>query len=437
MNAAQTALNEKDRFLAEVDRVLHSETLRTSEVSRRLLKFLAEKSASGEAEQLKEYTIAVDALDKPSSNDPRHDSTVRIQMGRLRRKLAEYYSSEAKDSEFAIDLPRGRFRLVCVPHGAPNTSVVRNRVSVPSGVLWTAGAMWLSLLAAVVWVVVSPRFSTVESVSAASKNTWNKSLDDLWGGYLAGKRPLVIAMEDPLFWAARIPGERLVVRDPNLSWDEFQAAPYMRQLRKALDNPGSFPTHYYGTYGEIGAAFVLGKTLGTRTENISVVRVSELSQQQLADSNVVVIGKEAHFQEQLQSSPIQPQLSLIEHGVHDAAPKAGDPADYINPHRGEETGEVYALVSQLPGPLGSGDVRIFTSGHAIGYMGAVQAFTDPSSAETIMASLRKPQGDLPRYYQVVLLIRYADQVPVETHLVLTRELHPSGVGGNELSLRKP
>ena len=436
MTASQIVPNGKGRFLTEVERILQSEALRSSEVSRRLLKFLAEKSASGEADNLKEYTIAIDALDRPPSYDPRHDSTVRIQMGRLRRKLGEYYRTEGKDSDIAIELPRGRFKLVCVPQSA--SPAPSQRVSVPTGVLWTAGVMWLSLLIAVAWVFVSPRFSAVESVSASTKGTWNKSLDDLWGGYLAGKRPLVIAMEDPLFWAARIPGERLVVRDPNLSnWDAVQNAPYMRQLRKALDNPASYPTHYYGTYGEIGAAFVLGKTLGPRTENISVVRVSELSQQQLADSNVVVIGKEAHFQEQLQSSPIQPQLSLVDHGVHDAAARAGDPADYINPHRGEETGEVYALVSQLPGPLGSGDVRIFTSTHAIGYMGAVQAFTDPSSAETILTSLRRSQGYLPRYYQVVLLIRYADQVPVETHLVLSRELKPSGVGGKELSLRRP
>ena len=55
------------QMLTEVERILHSQTLHNSEILKRLLKFLAEKSAYGEANQLKEYTIAVDALQKPPS----------------------------------------------------------------------------------------------------------------------------------------------------------------------------------------------------------------------------------------------------------------------------------------------------------------------------------------------------------------------------------
>jgi hypothetical protein len=31
----------------------------------------------------------------------------------LRQKLAEYYRGEGKDDEFVVDLPKGRFRLIC------------------------------------------------------------------------------------------------------------------------------------------------------------------------------------------------------------------------------------------------------------------------------------------------------------------------------------
>src|SRR5205823_640006 len=82
---------------AEIKRILHSQTFRNAEVLRVLLRFLGEKSMSGEADQLKEYTIGIDALGKPSTYDPRQDSGVRIQVGRLRQKLAEYYRLEGKD----------------------------------------------------------------------------------------------------------------------------------------------------------------------------------------------------------------------------------------------------------------------------------------------------------------------------------------------------
>src|ERR1700686_2902460 len=87
----------------QVERVLRSETLRTSEALRRLLRFLADKVLSGEADQLKEYSVAIDGLGKPSTYDARQDSTVRIQMGRLRRKLAEYYQTEGKDDPVVIE----------------------------------------------------------------------------------------------------------------------------------------------------------------------------------------------------------------------------------------------------------------------------------------------------------------------------------------------
>src|SRR6266853_6057815 len=100
---------------AEVERILHSQTFRNSEVLRLLLRFLAEKSTSGDADQLKEYTIGIDALGKPSSYDPRQDSGVRIQVGRLRQKLAEYYRGEGKDDPVVLDVPKGQFKVTCEP----------------------------------------------------------------------------------------------------------------------------------------------------------------------------------------------------------------------------------------------------------------------------------------------------------------------------------
>jgi phosphohistidine phosphatase SixA len=53
---------EDQALQSQVDRILHSDELRTSEVLRRLLKFLADKSLAGEADQLKEYAVAIDGL---------------------------------------------------------------------------------------------------------------------------------------------------------------------------------------------------------------------------------------------------------------------------------------------------------------------------------------------------------------------------------------
>ena len=95
----------------QVERIIQSETLRNADALRRLLAYLAEKSISGEADQLKEYVIGLEAFGKPSDYDPRQDSIVRLQAGRLRQKLTEYYLGEGKDDPIVIDLPKGHFKL--------------------------------------------------------------------------------------------------------------------------------------------------------------------------------------------------------------------------------------------------------------------------------------------------------------------------------------
>ena len=104
-----------DEIQSCVDRILQGGTFRNAPSSRRLLKYLVDHSLAGDADQLKEYTIGVDSFHKPGDYDPRLDSTVRIQIGRLRQKLAEYYREEGKDDQLIVDLPKGRFSLICEP----------------------------------------------------------------------------------------------------------------------------------------------------------------------------------------------------------------------------------------------------------------------------------------------------------------------------------
>ena len=102
---------DQEDIHAQVDRLIQSKTFETSEVHRKLLQYLTEKSINGEADRLKEYTIGLEAFGKPPSYDPKHDSIVRLQVGRLRQKLAAYYQSEAAGDRVVVNLPKGAFKL--------------------------------------------------------------------------------------------------------------------------------------------------------------------------------------------------------------------------------------------------------------------------------------------------------------------------------------
>ena len=142
----------RDAPQAQLTRIVNSTTFRNTEVLRRLLEFLAEKSFTGEADCLKEYTVAVDGLGKPTSYDPRVDSLVRIQIGRLRSKLGDYYRTEGERDPILLDVPKGHFRvvwqerLVATPPGEPQApldpprqqrSWSKVQIAIPAGlVIW-------------------------------------------------------------------------------------------------------------------------------------------------------------------------------------------------------------------------------------------------------------------------------------------------------------
>src|SRR5580700_11495948 len=100
---------------AQIERILQSKIFRSSEVLCHLFAYLAEKSLDGAGDELKEYTIGLDALGKPASFDPRQESVVRMHTARMRQKLSEYYRTEGADDPVIVDMPKGGFRITFEP----------------------------------------------------------------------------------------------------------------------------------------------------------------------------------------------------------------------------------------------------------------------------------------------------------------------------------
>lgn len=95
--------------LAAVQRIVGSKGFRQVDRLRKLLSYVVEETLGGRAENLKEYTIAVEVFGKPEDFDPRMDPLVRVQARRLRMRLAEYYATEGKSDDVVIELPKGGY----------------------------------------------------------------------------------------------------------------------------------------------------------------------------------------------------------------------------------------------------------------------------------------------------------------------------------------
>ena len=339
----------------------------------------------------------------------------------MRQKLGEYYRNEGKDDPVVIELPKGRFKLkwevryspVEAPKAEPSSSRVQRRPATM--------ALWGALALSVIWGC----YSTVLLLRARQNQTqsaaWTPELEQLWRPFMASKRPLIVAIADPLFFGFE--GTDIYFRKVALRRPADAAASHeLNALRRVLGNPTIQPLYSFIPTGEVMSSFLLGKLLGTRKQDVSLVRSSQVLLRGLAENDVVLIGPAIMFDQKLVGIQLQPELTPAPDGIRNLHPRAGEPAFFADASSisTPEDGEVYALISRAPGPLGNTNFVSFTSSRAWGRQGAVQAFTDPALAKMLLERIKTPSGEIPRYFQIVLKVKFRDTVPVNISYVMHR-----------------
>jgi hypothetical protein len=354
---------ELDESYAQIQRILQSKAFRTSEVHRHLLTYLSDKSLAGAADGLKEYTVGLDVFAKPASYDPRQESVVRMHVGRLRQKLAEYYRTEGAGDAVIVDLPKGGFKMTFEPRPAAEP-VPR----APRGKLILAGLLAIAVLLA---SFLGFRLWRVERAPAAAQLT--PELQQLWGPMLSSDRPLMLCLATS--------------KEP-----EFTGV------------------------GTASGAFLLGQFLASRKRDVMLTRSDLVSMPEVTMDNVIFLGPFVGNR-QIQSLSAGQPIVLEAAGIRNLNPRPGEPA-FVSDSDAEES---HALISHMPGIYGHGELLYFSGNQISSVMAAVQAFTDPTLARTLVSKLTTPAG-FPLYYQVVLKVKSMDNMPIEISYMFHRDL---------------
>jgi hypothetical protein len=367
----------------QVQRIIQSKAFRTSEVHRNLLQYLAEKSLSGTADGLKEYTVGLDVFGKPASYDPRQESVVRMHVGRLRQKLVEYYRSEGVDDLIFVDVPKGGFKVTFEAREIPPEGVAaaaeeplqrgkNRRVEIILGALLALSAACALIFGIELW-----RHKPAAAVAAPAPYA-SADLEQLWGPILATNRPLMVCL--------------------------------------AASNGVT-------GVGTASASFLLGQFLAHRKDNVLLTRSDLLSTPEVIMDNVVFLGP-AMGNRQIQAISTGQPFVLEPNGIRNLSPRPGEPA-FIpdrNPQSGADADESLALISHVAGLYGNGDILYLSGNQISSTLAAVRALTDPTLARALVSKLKAHDGGLPRFYQVVLKVRSMDSMPIEISYMYHRDL---------------
>ena len=149
---------------AHVQRVLAFSDFASAPQLSSFLTYIVEQKLQGQEDRIKAYSIATEALGRPSSFDPQQDPIVRVQARRLRQALQAYYASPEADPDLRIVLATGNYvpqfellearPVTIAPEHVPTPPPAPlSAVSIPRWV-WPAAAILVLLAGFALWKLV-------------------------------------------------------------------------------------------------------------------------------------------------------------------------------------------------------------------------------------------------------------------------------------------
>jgi serine/threonine-protein kinase len=101
-----------DEVHAELERILSDSAFATAEKMKDFLRFVVQETLAGRGDALNEALVGMEVYSRGETFDPRQDSIVRVEAGRLRSKLREFYESQADSACIRIEIPKGSYKPV-------------------------------------------------------------------------------------------------------------------------------------------------------------------------------------------------------------------------------------------------------------------------------------------------------------------------------------
>ena len=97
---------------AQLQRIVAFPQFAKSPRLRAFLEYVVEESLAGRASRIKAFTVGQAVFDGDENFDPQTNTIVRVEAGRLRRRLSQYYLTAGQDDPIVIDMPKGNYAPV-------------------------------------------------------------------------------------------------------------------------------------------------------------------------------------------------------------------------------------------------------------------------------------------------------------------------------------
>lgn len=401
--------------LAAVDQLVNSHTLHGSESLCKLLRYLADHAVKHPGTALKEYQIATEVFARAPDFDPHLDSLVRVQAGRLRSKLAEYYVSEGAEDPIVVELPKGTYSLT-FHHPSPSpthrASLHPSQESEPiphpdsHHLRWPLIVLSVLLITAIAIVAV---LLFTRSVSSENADRAPAALRVFWHRFISGRDEPWVIFSNGAF-----------VGRPETG---------LRYFKPAQDSREAILDHYTGV-GEVLAVYDLDHVFSQLHRDIRVKRGSLFTLDDAENNNLIFVGSPAEnltlldlpsthefIFERPTSGPRKGDLAIS--NVH---PQPGEPKLFFANPSGPPLIEDYAMIGLVPGMNPAYWVLILAGTTTLGTQAAAEYVCRQDSLQQLLLRLSVSENGEMKPFEAVLRVKVARGVPIATELAALRQV---------------
>ncbi len=404
---------DKDLCLEQIERLIHSHALRKAESLCKLLRYLADHALAQPGVPLKEYQIATEVFGRPADFDPQVDSAIRVQAGRLRLKLLEYYSHEGVADGIIVEMPNGSYsvnfhhREMLRPVVLPPANFPRPRLADRVTKRWVVAMLLIAVVAAVAVIGVLATELKSARKEDRSGGPDSAALRAFWSQFATGAEAPWVIFSNAAF-----------VGRPETG---------MRYLDPARDSGEPILDHYTGV-GEVLAVHELDQFFNQLKHPILVKRGSLFSLDDARNNDLIFVGSPAEnltlldlpgsqefIFKRIENSGHKGELGIV--NVH---PEAGQPAVFYPSNPSQPLVEDYAIVALVRGLDPTHHVMILAGTTTIGTQAAVEYVCAKDSVEELLRRLALPSGAALKPFEALLRVKVTRGVPVGTQLVAVR-----------------
>ena len=410
---------DKERCLIQIEKLIHSHTFRKAEALCKLLRYLANHALAQPGVPSKEYEIATEVFGRPPDFDPQADSAIRVQAGRLRLKLHDYYTHEGLSDTVVVEVPNGSYTLnfhdremprpALVPVPASFQLPIEPRTLDKSRRAWTIAVSVLSLVLAAALAAVATLSLALNSARTGkrSESTASGPLRAFWSQFASGADAPWVIFSNAAF-----------VGRPETG---------MRYLDPVHDSRDLILDHYTGV-GEVLAVHELDHVFNQLNHPILVKRGSLFSLDDARNNDLIFVGSPAEnltlldlpgSQEfvfkRIESSRHKGDLAIV--NVH---PEPSQPAIFYPSDPSQPLVEDYAIVALVHGLNPTRHVMILAGTTTIGTQAAVEYVCSRDSVEELLHRLNLPAGAELKPFEALLRVKVTRGVPVGIQLVAVR-----------------